>query len=117
MVNLWRFDRRKFLFSFDSKTVKIRVLQKQPWIILDQTLLMQEITETNYLQDPILVLLPLWVTLSGLPLDYLSWETVRGIANMVGLVDTKHQPPDMRTGTWAIAQRYGSIPVNLYQRV
>lgn len=38
-----------------------------------------------HLLEPTFV--PPWVTFSGLPVDYLSWEDIRDIENMVGKVD------------------------------
>lgn len=48
---------------------------------------MQEITMENYMEDLELINIPLWVSFSGLPVDYLNWEAFRGIVNMVGSVN------------------------------
>lgn len=48
---------------------------------------MNEITEHNYMEDIELNDVPLWVTFSGLPIEYLSWEAVRVIVNMASRVD------------------------------
>lgn len=69
-------DGKKFLFQFDSEFEKERILHKQPWVILGQTLILLEITERNFLQLPKFTSIPLWVTFSGLPVDYLSWEVM-----------------------------------------
>lgn len=60
--NQWRsrgesveIDGRRFLLHFDSELEKIRVLHKQLWVILGQTMLMLEITESNYMQDSELI--------------------------------------------------------------
>lgn len=45
------------------------------------------ITETNFMQLPEPTSIPLWVTSSGLPVDYLSWEAIQDISSMVCDVD------------------------------
>lgn len=47
-------------------------------------MLMMELTEDNYMQEPKLTLLPLHVTFSGIPIHYLCWKAIIGIANMIG---------------------------------
>lgn len=50
-------------------------------------MVMHEITEQIYMQDPYLTYVLFWVTFSGLPVGYLRWETIHGIGNMVGKTD------------------------------
>lgn len=58
---------------------------------------MSKIIEHNYRDNPELIELPLWVNFSSLPLEYLSWEAVRGIASMVGTVDNVTQTSGQAT--------------------
>lgn len=78
---------RKFLFEFHHDSDKERILNKQPWLILGNTLLIQEITEDNFMDDIDPSLLPIQVTLSSLPVDYASWQDIKGITNLVGQED------------------------------
>lgn len=78
---------RRFLFKFNSASEKEHILNQQPWVILGQTLIMEKLTEEKYMLEPNLTQLPLRGSFSGLPLDYLCWEAVIGIANMVGRAD------------------------------
>lgn len=62
----------KFIFEVNNESDEEQILNKQPWLILGNTLLIQEINEENFMEEIESYLVPIWVTFSGLPVDYAS---------------------------------------------